>query len=524
MILYSIDTIRMEELLNNTISNTSSSYLNKMDTNFVNMMIMPFFMSTISGLTTSITELIKFISKILWSIILKILRKVIEYIPYCKKYTINISYDKYDISMNENNKVLIDAILYNYQHGTFYKMTNKGVPNSEYTELAREKNREMVLSILDEFKEDGINVFYQKKEKQMASPDPDKSSTQSYDVEHITLDSYKSIEHIKTYIETKRNIYINKFCSTDEKPYVYNGNQYGGNDVVFQKIIFDTNKTFKSWFYSEKPKILDMIYNFTHKKGSYMLTSNVYKLGILLHGKPGCGKTSFIKALAKEMNRSIITISLDKFSNCASFTKLFHSQYIMAPSIQDNRYCWDYVPMNKRILVFEDIDTAGDIVKKREDVIEFIEEENDDNENDETKKEVKKTEVKKSETKKDKNELVLGDILNALDGICETTGLVYIMTTNHVETLDPALIRAGRITCSIELKEMNTQELNEILNYYYVDNNIYENDGMSHDDKKSLIEEMSKLLDGKCTPSVIENYCNKYDLDGFHDNIDKLLG
>lgn len=520
--LYDNSSIKMDQLLNNTITNTSSSYFDKVDNTFINMMIMPCIMATVSGLTTSITELIKFISKILWGIIIKILRKIVEYIPYFKKYTINISYDKYDVSMNENNKMLIDAILYNYQHGTFYKMTNKGTTNSEYTELAREKNREMVLSILDEFDEDGIKVLYSKKEKQMTSTDPNTSSNQTYDVEHIALDSYKSIEHIKTYIEKKRNIYINKFCSADEKPYVYTGNQYGSNDVVFQKIIFDTNKTFKSWFYSGKPKILDTVYNFTHKKGSYMLSSNVYKLGILLHGKPGCGKTSFIKALAKEMNRSIITISLDKFSNCASFTKLFHSQYIMAPSIQDNRYCWDYVPMNKRILVFEDIDTAGDIVKRREDVIEIVEEKKDDEENDETKKETK-TETKKTEIKKDKNELVLGDILNALDGICETTGLVYIMTTNHVETLDPALIRAGRITCSIELKEMNKEELTEILNYYYLDSNIY-NDDLSHDDKKSLIDKISKLLDGKCTPSVIENYCNKYDLSGFHDNLDKLLG
>lgn len=49
--------------------------------------------------------------------------------------------------------------------------------------------------------------------------------------------------------------------------------------------------------------------------------------------------------------------------------------------------------------------------------------------------------------------------------ICELTGLVYIMTTNHIDMLDPALIRPGRITCTIELKDMNKYVLTEMLKY-----------------------------------------------------------
>ena len=36
-------------------------------------------------------------------------------------------------------------------------------------------------------------------------------------------------------------------------------------------------------------------------------------------------------------------------------------------------------------------------------------------------------------------------LLNVLDGIVDTPGRIVVMTTNHIETLDPALIRPGRI-------------------------------------------------------------------------------
>lgn len=45
-------------------------------------------------------------------------------------------------------------------------------------------------------------------------------------------------------------------------------------------------------------------------------------------------------------------------------------------------------------------------------------------------------------------------LLNVLDGVVETPGRIVIMTTNHPETLDPALIRPGRIDKRINLGYM----------------------------------------------------------------------
>ena len=48
----------------------------------------------------------------------------------------------------------------------------------------------------------------------------------------------------------------------------------------------------------------------------------------------------------------------------------------------------------------------------------------------------------------------LSEILNALDGIVTIHGRLLITTTNHIEKLDEALIRPGRIDLCIEIGYM----------------------------------------------------------------------
>ena len=58
--------------------------------------------------------------------------------------------------------------------------------------------------------------------------------------------------------------------------------------------------------------------------------------------------------------------------------------------------------------------------------------------------------------------LTLDDFLNLWDGVRETPGRIIIITSNHYDKLDPALIRPGRIDISYECKMVNHKVLQEM--------------------------------------------------------------
>jgi mitochondrial chaperone BCS1 len=55
------------------------------------------------------------------------------------------------------------------------------------------------------------------------------------------------------------------------------------------------------------------------------------------------------------------------------------------------------------------------------------------------------------ENSADKNSVTLSGLLNVLDGFYAPTNVLFMMTTNRVETLDEALPRPGRIDCKLYL-------------------------------------------------------------------------
>merc|ERR1712196_386209 len=72
--------------------------------------------------------------------------------------------------------------------------------------------------------------------------------------------------------------------------------------------------------------------------------------------------------------------------------------------------------------------------------------------------------LKAAELEDDK--LDLAGILNVLDGVVDSPQRIVIMTTNHPEKLDPALIRPGRINKIINLGYMGWEDMKQMIEHF----------------------------------------------------------
>jgi len=163
---------------------------------------------------------------------------------------------------------------------------------------------------------------------------------------------------------------------------------------------------------SIKKSLVKDIDRFIQREQWYAEKSIPYKRGYLFYGSPGNGKTSLSSAIAHYLNRSICTVTLSE--------------------IKDDGFMRDIFSKTKSdsILLFEDVDT---MFTKR----------------------------------KSKNKLTFSTFLNCLDGVFYKHGIIVIMTTNHVEKLDPALIRPGRIDFQINIDNPEFEEVKSYIELFF---------------------------------------------------------
>ena len=131
---------------------------------------------------------------------------------------------------------------------------------------------------------------------------------------------------------------------------------------VFKRYKLSDAKTFDALFFHEKKRLLAQVAHFTAKSGKYAVDGYPHKLGLLLHGPPGTGKTSLIKALAQHTQRSIVNVPLARISTNQELMDIMFDQSYMVAG--------DDVPIKLGfkdvIFVMEDVDAAAKIVQRRD--------------------------------------------------------------------------------------------------------------------------------------------------------------
>jgi chaperone BCS1 len=145
-----------------------------------------------------------------------------------------------------------------------------------------------------------------------------------------------------------------------------------------------------------------------------------YRLGLLFEGPPGTGKTSLVQGLATHFSIPIYSLVISASSSGDD----------IAVAIARTR--------NPSILLFEDIDTLS-VVRARKP-------------------------SQKNVPESRGSSITLTDLLNVLDGIGAGENRIVIMTTNHPENLDPALVRSGRIDRKFHIGYAEDTELRRFYN------------------------------------------------------------
>jgi SpoVK/Ycf46/Vps4 family AAA+-type ATPase len=176
----------------------------------------------------------------------------------------------------------------------------------------------------------------------------------------------------KNYLFEKKNKFGTQRFFFNEIPHHVDRNFDGsiriGNSpkrLLFNMTPFNTFKSLDNIFGEHLNEIKDRVNLFINNPEWYKDRGIPYTLGIMLYGRPGCGKTSMIKAIAKDSNRHIVNISLRENTTQRQLMNLFFDEVLLVTN-EDGQQSTVIIPIEQRIYVIEDIDCLTSVVYDRE--------------------------------------------------------------------------------------------------------------------------------------------------------------
>lgn len=225
----------------------------------------------------------------------------------------------------------------------------------------------------------------------------------------------------------------------------------------------------------KKAEIMADLRDFANGEAFYQRTGRAWKRGYLLYGPPGTGKSSMIAAMANYLGYDIYDLELTEVHTNSELRKL-----LMKTS-------------SKSIIVIEDIDCSINLTNRKKSGG------GTSNSGGARSNNFDVSPPGSSNGGEDGgNSITLSGLLNFTDGLWSCCGSerIFVFTTNHIERLDPALLRSGRMDMHVFMSYCSFPALKILLKNY-----LGYNDG---DLEKDLEEGFKQLMDkAEMTPADI---------------------
>lgn len=444
---------------------------------------------------------------------------------YYRKELYQIMYWDNELSP-EFEKALIEYLFDNYS----YLMTRTRYILKK-DEVRLPLSRKYISEFREGAKEKLIPIFYHNQELILLNYTNDGG----FDIHYKSLVTLKIFNDLVHQYNTPKNVIEVKDSSV--KVSVYDLAVNDGNNLNFvPKGSIYSDRTFDTFVSKHKRTIMSLLDNFTGiNKGTVKKFGGFgsYNLGFLLYGKPGCGKTMLIKAIANYLRRDVINVDMRLIRTKTMFEKLFTT----GAGISGNIYVFEEFDCVQGIIsrdvdmttttvspqaasfdttkfssnegtrgggwssyrnqytaksFFEEPDEKSDLKRERMNLVALLTKATD---------EKVRTSIQDNIKDIDKKLQLLGDgltldtMLTVLDGVHERRDRIIIATTNYPDRIDSALLREGRFDKKLNLTEFDAEETRELLHLMYTDD----------PDKDSI--QHTRFFDGFLTPIQIMNTC-----------------
>lgn len=182
----------------------------------------------------------------------------------------------------------------------------------------------------------------------------------------------------------------------------------------------------------DETRIVEAITEFLATRALYIKRGIPYHLNFLFEGLPGTGKTSLASALSGHFGLNLYLLN------------------IAGPDMNDDRLVDLVLSLpRKSMLLLEDVDAVVPerTAKPRPAIQSPVQQ------------------VGATPTASGKEEsrgITLSGLLNCMDGITAPDGAVIVMTTNHPELLDPALVRDGRVDIRVKFRAATRAQIEKM--------------------------------------------------------------